>query len=51
MVSLGITSGALLKIERGKPHVEGKYELIINLVRVLKDEEKPDSQTVPKTDA
>ena len=52
MVNLGITSGALLKIERGKPHIEGKYELIVNLARVLNDY-VPEEQTssAPKTDA
>lgn len=35
LVELGINSGALLKLEQGKPHTEGKTELVIFLVNIL----------------
>jgi hypothetical protein len=35
LVKLGINDKALLKVESGKQHIDGKYELSINLARVL----------------
>jgi hypothetical protein len=37
LVELGINSGALLKLEQGKPHTEGKTELDIYLVKILQE--------------
>lgn len=38
---LGITNGALMKVQKGKPHTEGKSELEISLVTILyKDDEQ-----------
>lgn len=41
LVYLGITNGALMKVEKGKPHMEGKNELSISFVTILtEDDEK-----------
>lgn len=39
MIQLGLTSGALLKIEKGEAQAAGKYEIQINMVRILQEEE------------
>ena len=39
MLQLGLTNGALLKIEKGDAQAAGKYEIQINLARILQEEE------------
>jgi hypothetical protein len=34
LFELGITNGSLIKVERGRPHQDGVYELAINLVTI-----------------
>ena len=34
---IGICDGALIKIEKGKPHEDGVYELVLNLVKLFDD--------------
>jgi hypothetical protein len=32
-----VTSGALLKVERGQANASGKYEIVVNMVRILQE--------------
>jgi hypothetical protein len=37
MMGLGLTSGALLRVERGQANASGKYEIVVNMARVLQE--------------